>query len=231
MCLIVYCKEARPKEEHLENGERSNSHGTGIAWKENGYLRYEKGLDIKETKKMAASLPLGFVIHFRIASVGGKEEQLIHPFPVRLDAPLQQRGKSNKLLFHNGHWSEWKTALLNHLSPKIVLPDGIWSDTRAIALLTAIHGKPFLKVIANDNHAGRFVLMTPAKTTLLGDWKEEEGVYYSNYSYNWGSASRTSAISSRWNEATHAWEEMPTGTGARDYYHQQSRPRYLTNGD
>jgi hypothetical protein len=223
MCLIVFARDARPEPEHLENGASSNSHGTGIAWKENGYLRYEKGLDTKEVIKMSKALPLGFVIHFRIASAGGTDEKLIHPFPVRLDVPLKQKGKSNKLLFHNGHWSPWKEMLVNHLSPKIVLPDGVWSDTRAIALLTAIHGPAFLKVLTEGKigyGAGKFVLMTPAKTKIYGDWKEEKGVFYSNGSYDWGSYRRSTG--GYWDRENHVWVEtedgVPTGTTRRNFY-------------
>jgi len=187
MCLIIYSKSGRPKQEYIENGEASNDDGTGIAWIENGYLRYIKGIDLKETIKLSQELPLGYIIHFRMASIGGVDPQLIHPFPVNVHVPLQQKGKANKLLFHNGHWHSWKQHLMDHLSPKVILPEGKWSDTRAIALLTAIHGKNFLRTIADGQAgwAGKFALMTPSKTTLIGRWEEEEGVFYSNANYKW----------------------------------------------
>jgi hypothetical protein len=108
---------------------------------------------------------------------------------VRKDVPLKQRGRANKLLMHNGHWSQWKEALLNHLSPRITMPDGIWSDTRAIALITSLHGVAFLKKLnEGSSFAGKFALMTPGHTTLVGKFEEEDGCYYSNscYKYGWG---------------------------------------------
>lgn len=180
MCLIIYAKDNRPKPEYIANGARSNSDGIGIAWRENDYLRYRKGLSVEETVELAATLPLDYTIHFRMASIGGKSERLIHPFPVRLDVPLKKEGKANKLLFHNGHWSDWEKVLLNNLSYRVSLPDGIWSDTRALALLTAIHGKGFLQLLGGYN---KFILMTPKSSSVIGDFTEDEGVFYSNQGY------------------------------------------------
>lgn len=185
MCLIIHAKENRPKPDYIANGARTNSDGIGIAWREEGYLRYRKGLSIDETVELAATLPLDYVIHFRMASIGGKSEKLIHPFPIRLDVPLKQQGKSNKLLFHNGHWADWEKTLLNNLSYRITLPDGIWSDTRALALLTALHGKGFLQLLGGDN---RFILMTAKSTSAIGDFIEDDGVFYSNGGYKYGSS-------------------------------------------
>jgi hypothetical protein len=187
MCLILNSQSGRPKEEYIENAIDSNGDGNGCAFKENGYLRYLKGFDMKEAKKLARELPIGFTMHMRIATVGGPIPELIHPFPVRIDSPLKQEGKANKLLFHNGCYPDWRKALLAHLTPKVKLPDGPFSDTRAIAILTALHGKNFLKLITSGSSwAGKFVLMTPSKTSLIGHFEQEDGVFYSNGGYKYG---------------------------------------------
>lgn len=188
MCLLLEMRDGRPKDRYIENAATTNSDGIGCAWREKGYLRFKKGLTVQDAKDFAANAPLGSLLHFRMASVGGVSPKLIHPFKISLDSPLKQQGKANRLLFHNGSWSDWKKSLINHLSARVTLPTDIWSDTRAIAVMTAIHGNDFLESISKfaNGYAGKFIVMTPKKNTLIGDFTEDEGVMYSNGGYKWG---------------------------------------------
>lgn len=180
MCLIIYAKNGRPTEEALENGATNHPDGAGIAWREGDFVHFKKDVSTEEIKRMAAELPLGYVIHFRWASVGGKDKSLIHPFPVRRDVPLKQEGKTKRVLFHNGHWADWNTVLVNHLTSRIQLPKGKWSDTRAIAFLVSVHGNNILNLLSK---AGRFIVMSSTRTVALGSFVEENGVFYSNDSF------------------------------------------------
>src|ERR1019366_5476325 len=178
MCLLLAAVKGRPTEEAIRNSASGNPDGIGYAYKENGILHYEKGISVDRAVELSKTLPLGFCMHFRIATSGGVVPELIHPFPVRLDAPLTKKGKANKLLFHNGVFSEWKEVLIKHLTERITLPLGKWSDTRALALLCAIHGRHFLNLVPRGN---KFAFMTPAKIHLLGEgWIEDGGVWFSN---------------------------------------------------
>lgn len=181
MCLIIYAKDARPKPEYIENGFSNHPDGTSIAWQEGDFIHYKKDITLEECKKMAAELPLGYVIHCRWASVGGKDKSLIHPFPVRKDVPLRVEGKTKRVLFHNGHWNDWSNVLVNHLTSRVLLPKGKWSDTRAISFLVSVHGNNVLNLLSK---AGKFVVMSSARTSTFGTFILHEGVYYSNDSYN-----------------------------------------------
>lgn len=185
MCLLLFAKSGRPTEDAIRNSASSNRDGIGYAFKKDGILHYEKGITIEKAIELSKTLPLGFCMHFRMASIGGVSKDLIHPFDVRLDVPLKQKGKSNRLLFHNGHFSDWKEVLLKHLTERFKLPEGQWSDTRALAMLAAMHGRQFLNLITGFN---KFAFMTPTKVHLIGTgWIEDNGVWYSNSGYSRGS--------------------------------------------
>ena len=141
MCVILIPTKRHPTPDELNDAQDSNPHGAGIAWKnQDGKLAYEKAIDAKrvweiiETEK--PKIP--YVIHFRIASVGGVCDKLTHPFPVNQSVSLkkQWQGKS-PLLFHNGTWTDWKEAVMpfsGHKDfPRGSLDD--WSDSRALAYL------------------------------------------------------------------------------------------------
>lgn len=179
MCLIIASRTGRPKEEYIRNGFANHPDGTGIAWFEKDGVHYKKGLTVEETITMSKELPVGYVIHFRWASVGGKDKSLIHPFPISKDVILRPEGTAKSVLFHNGHWDSWNNVLVNHLSSRLVLPTGKWSDTRAIAFLVSIHGTPFLNLL----DVGKFIVMANGKQYAFGDFQEEDGVYYSNSSH------------------------------------------------
>jgi hypothetical protein len=169
-------QDKRPTEEMIKKAYETNSHGAGIAWKRNDAVIWRKGLDLDEIKRMAKSVPTPYVLHFRIASVGGQAKQLCHPFPIEEEAPLATEGKTKGyVLFHNGHWGKWRDTLLEHLPGKI--PAGKWSDTRAMAWMTAYYGLGFLEFVDEKAIAfgpGGFEVF---KAT---DWTTIEGVYCSN---------------------------------------------------
>ena len=59
------------------------------------------------------------------------------------------------------------------------LPDGLWSDTRAIAFVTAVYGKTAL--VAIDEKVA--VLNKDGTFEKIGYWFDQEGHYYSNLSW------------------------------------------------
>lgn len=186
MCLIIYAKSARPAERHLLNAFSHHPHGIGMAWKADGKLNFTKDLKLEEVISLNATMPPGYVIHFRKSSIGGVNKDLIHPFIVSNQSPLRQSGEAKALLFHNGHWPDWERVMLNHLNKSTLLPKGVWSDSRAIAILLAIHGPDILRLLP-----GRFVLAKEDQISLWGDWVEEKtkgGVcYFSNDTFRWSS--------------------------------------------
>lgn len=83
----------------------TNPHGGGIAWREEGSVYYRKIDSPEEIKRLAHRAKGEVVIHFRIASVGGVQPELRHPFPVTSQAGLMDHGRCKSVLFQNGTWA------------------------------------------------------------------------------------------------------------------------------
>ena len=154
MCVIFVAKEARVTEDMVRAAFAQNSHGGGVAWRELSAkneleVAWEKGLDLDQMIERALNMPLPYVMHFRISTVGGTIKRLTHPFPIDPAMPqwLVGRIKGN-VLFHNGHWGRWKDAtegLAIRLAQKI--PTGKWSDSRAMAWIASQLGLGYLEFI------------------------------------------------------------------------------------
>lgn len=155
MCVIAIIDEHRPTEEMINKMWERNAHGAGIAWREpakdgNGMeVVWAKGLDLEEVTALCATVPLPYVVHFRVASSGGIRPELTHPFVIseRAESHLEGRTK-NHVLFHNGDWKFWpgdckETAIRSG----VPIPTGRWSDTRAMAWLCSIYGYGFMDFI------------------------------------------------------------------------------------
>jgi hypothetical protein len=182
----------RPTDEMLEKGFDSNDAGAGVAWRENGRVRWKKGiLDIEEVKALVKDLTLPFVVHFRIPTEGGRRLQLCHPFPIENNVSLSLEGTTKGyVLFHNGHWSDWrKWALETAIGAKIGLPPGKWSDTRGMAFVASVYGLGVLEMI--NEKAVAFgpndIEVTPGAGFTLNDGVWCSNMYWKNHrSYNTG---------------------------------------------
>src|SRR5690242_816977 len=114
MCVIMLASKTRPTEEMIRAAWSKNPDGAGIAWPDRGEVAWEKGImKVDRILELCAKVPMPYVAHFRVASVGGVKETLTHPFIVSLDAPLMLKGRTKgALLFHNGHWGAWSDQAL-----------------------------------------------------------------------------------------------------------------------
>lgn len=193
MCVIFIAESKRPTPEQVAAMYEANGDGCGFAYRINDGLdkdknpinprvRWEKGLmTLAEAQKMAAELPLPYVGHCRIQTVGGKKAALCHPFPILKNVPLDLKGTTNGfVLFHNGHWGSWRTSVLEAVwKTGAQIPSGKWSDSRAMAWSAAHFGTAILEFIDEKS-----VAYSADKVDLTGkDWDEEDGVWYSNK--NW----------------------------------------------
>ena len=142
MCVIVIVQDVRPTEDQIRGCFQTNPDGAGFAWRENGKVKWLKGIvDVDYCQQMVKDLPLPYIAHFRIASVGGKSTSLTHPFPLEMQVPLELKGEiDGQVLFHNGHWSKWKDALIEAAILGVKIPRGEMSDTRVMAWLAARGG-------------------------------------------------------------------------------------------
>lgn len=194
MCVILACEAKRPTEEMVEKAWNCNKDGAGIAWREGkgktGEVVWEKNLNLEEIQQHAATAPFPFVAHFRIASIGGVRGSLCHPFEIdKLSLPKLKGRTSGAVLFHNGTWYKWKEAVLNCAekfgSP---LPDGKWSDTKALAWLCAHYGKNYMEFVEEKG-----IYFSPTALDVFwgsGGWTDIDGVLCSNQSFNYSTCHR-----------------------------------------
>lgn len=173
MCVIAIAEKKRLDAETIKKCHCANSDGIGIAWlnRELGRVEYKKNLTIDDAIQLAESLPLPYIYHFRLATVGGKEPILCHPFEIDKNSPLSLEGHSSSVLFHNGHWSNWQEVLTN---AEIKLTGPI-SDSRAIAALVSEMGDKALHLIT-----GKFAILSSKKIKKFGFWSNEDGIHFSN---------------------------------------------------
>lgn len=178
MCVIIACYKTFPSLDTLTQCETANPDGGGLAYIEQNQVKWYKGLSAKKIYSMRNKGDYPKVIHFRIATVGGKLDELCHPFPITADAQLTTAGTANQVIAHNGHYLEWEDRLWQGiLAQKLTLPDGKWSDTRALAWLAYHFGNSILS-LSNELIAH---LNGNKQLTLYGTgWKKEKDIWFSN---------------------------------------------------
>jgi len=157
---------------------QKNNSGAGIAWRENGKVKWMKGLELNEVQKLIATVPLPYIVHFRIPTCGGNVPALCHPFPVTQDTNEDLAGELDGwVVFHNGHWSSWKDKLFSvSASSGIMLPRGKWSDSRAMAWVASICGISSLELTEE-----KVVAFSPTDIEIFGTgWSKEGTVWVSN---------------------------------------------------
>jgi hypothetical protein len=180
MCVVLICPpEVRPSPETLELCAKKNPHGAGIAWRSNGTVEWLKTNDVEEIHRLAQRLKGEIVIHFRIATVGGKCSDLRHPFPITRTAGLASSGRAGAVLFQNGTWKNWNEAVQRAWEKGQSPPVGPMSDTRAAAWLCLFHGHKFLSKCGQS----RWVYFSASETVRYGEWKEIGGIYFSNFEW------------------------------------------------
>jgi hypothetical protein len=182
MCVLWTCYRNLPPEEDIRAGFELNSDGAGIAWFETKTrVKWIKGL--KTVEELLAALdgkPLPLIIHCRMASAGGSDLRLTHPFPINTSAaPLSLQGEAKSVIAHNGHWGDWETELKRAIyqsNTGLKLPEGPWSDTRAMAWLTAHFGPGMLSLFP-----GKLAVMKNGEIYCYGgNWWHDD---YEKYGY------------------------------------------------
>lgn len=185
MCIIFACYKSFPSMKVLEKAAERNQHGAGIAWwdEKDKIIRFEKGLKsdpaaLEPIIKKIRHHPT--LIHFRIASVGGIDPDLTHPFPIEPDASLRHSGTSKAVLMHNGHWFSWKETFRDFcLRHKLEPPPGLWSDSRAIAFIAAHMGKRILPFLTDKDRIA--VITSDGRWETIGEWHEPNDIGESGY--------------------------------------------------
>ena len=181
MCVIAIYRGKREDPENLKQMETDNPDGTGVIYYKEGIPHYKKGLTMKEVLEINKTMEFPFAFHFRFVTVG-KNKLLTHPYEVSTESPLKMEGTAETLLMHNGHWGDWNDKLLdNAINSNKDLPNGDWSDSRAMAYLASAVGPNILKMLTGQKIA---LFRKNGKITLYGaGWENEKEANYSNR--NW----------------------------------------------
>lgn len=162
MCVIVLVdnEESRPSNVMIDMMWDKNNHGGGAAWRKDDHgtikVCWEKGLmaeaGLVRMKELASSLPIPYVLHMRIATIGGIKQNMTHPFPIDQRGMNDLKGETTGyVLFHNGTFREWdKEARSLAISTGIAIPAGKWSDSRAMAWICSIIGNGFMELLTDQ---------------------------------------------------------------------------------
>lgn len=183
MCVIAIAKSRKITDEEFTNCFNRNRDGFGMAWIEDGFVNYKKGMmDLNSalTFYKSKDFPFPHVLHFRIGTSGGNIPELTHPFLINKTSSLKLDyvGKEN-LLFHNGVISNWRDKLIKYLIISNANPLGEISDTRALAMILSRTKSSYLEYEKYD----RFVVFNNKETKIWGGWEIENGALFSNRAY------------------------------------------------
>lgn len=203
MCVIMVAGKVRPTDEMIRKAWDHNKDGGGAAWREEGAngeieVVWKKGIEnVDEMLDLLHNIPLPFVAHFRIGTVGGKKSTLTHPFLVDRGAGTDLEGRTKgAVLFHNGHWNDWSEKALDAaISSNRKIPVGDWSDTRAMAWMVDIYGFGFMELMTTQ----KGVLWTPNDMRVFtgrDGWEEINNVWCSNDNF-WTRKRHTTSYTSR----------------------------------
>jgi hypothetical protein len=180
VCQIAVCKTRKLAKDEIESNWRRNDDGAGIAWANKGTVKVLKGImkmsEFVDIYSRVSVFP--HVVHFRLASSGGKNPLLTHPFIVSPDSPLELKAVIDKpVLFHNGTILRWDELLLQAvIAGKAQVPEGPISDSRVAAILASLYGVSILRLLS-----GKFAVLFPDGTvTTFGDFEEEKGILFSS---------------------------------------------------
>jgi len=174
MCVIIASsgRKYRPDLDTLDACAKQNPDGSGLAWVQDGEVHYLKGLSPAGIADSLSTLSGPVIVHFRIATVGGKRAELCHPFPIAPRPAAKRYGRARSVLFHNGTWSAWREfADVQELDLQ-----GPVSDSRVAAAAVHHHGFHWLRQIPS-----RFAMLSVRDgIKLLGDWRQIDGLWFSN---------------------------------------------------
>lgn len=195
MCIIVTkpAGEEFPTWETLEACWDNNPDGAGYMYNsDDGRVHWVKGfmtwLSFKKALrnlKNRINQNTTVVMHFRIQTHGGVIPECTHPFPMsdNLDDLKKLEGFTELGLAHNGIINGRATD--NGKSDTMDYIQNFLFDVYQVSGLdNMIHNPHVANIIDNTIGYSRFCLINgQGEYSLVGDWIEDNGIYYSNRNY------------------------------------------------
>lgn len=193
MCIIVVVPAGidMPSDDTLKECFRRNPDGAGFMWSDGKEVHIRKGFMTWEDfeKALGDEFDAGHiftdstvVMHFRITTSGRTQPKCCHPFPISdKKEDLQATSFDSRFgIAHNGvirwchtedGWSDTMDYVAGVVAPLAHMHPSFMYSSDAKELLKKTCGSK----LAIINHAGEYM--------LVGEFNEENGVYYSNTSY------------------------------------------------
>ena len=232
MCIIVAkpAGTALPDMDTLRTCFANNDDGAGYMLARDGRVEVRKGLMTWQACRASLAAlgdvtALPMVLHFRIGTQGKLDADNTHPFPVTTDPKLLVARKSvcTVALAHNGIIQLTTTRTTYQADTRephsdtyyftrdyvtdIVTDTDFHNDPHRIALLRKLSSQSKLALLGADGHL-----------TLIGEYTEEDGCYYSNSGYKWQTIAtytpHTYAPLATY-DGIDAWEQIPMRSLAR----------------
>jgi len=176
-----------PQKEHLRNGAEKNKDGMGIGWWKHGFNKVKVKKDFNNFEELWKFIEDNIakddvlVVHFRTSTGGKKDNGGSHPYPVTSNRAFIRKEifESNLIVAHNGIISDYDR-------------NEVFSDTQQFIL--DILSKPIIKDNIGNNDIIKLIQMAvdPGRLVfldkdglliLIGNWENEEGIYFSNTQY------------------------------------------------
>lgn len=203
MCIIAVKSEGvpMPSDSIIRKMFSSNSHGAGfmIKRKRSKLVEISKGhMTLEDFKKALNKAKVKdsdiLVMHFRIATAGGRSQRLTHPFVCVENADDAEilNGKTDQLcLAHNGTISEFSIAKSKRSDSSLFASEIMSSK----AIADNLDDKVIQELITDKLAGTRLAVINPKehKVHIFGEFAKSEndykwnksstGMYYSNYSW------------------------------------------------
>jgi predicted glutamine amidotransferase len=211
MCIAIFKPLGidLPKKEILKRCFNNNPDGAGFMFVANdkvnvkkgfmSFKTFEKALKKLDKKYEVKNIPM--VLHFRITTQGGVKASLTHPFALsnNYDTMKQLDGTYDVAIAHNG--------IISCSSSYGVSDHNDTMEFIKEIMFPLINGKKdyyqnenSMSVIKYLLGGNRFAIMDKfGHTELLGDWINDDNVYYSNSSYKDSPMKTTSSILDNFN--------------------------------
>ena len=188
MCVICYVPKNTylPKKDTIRAMWDKNHDGAGVMYKtENNEVFYKKGYfdfemfyaDLVEISKRAKEM----AIHCRIATSGGVNKEMCHPYPLtneigRLKSPFGNKC-DKPIIMHNGIININNIGDLNDTCSYII-KKLVPRYKRTTAFM---FDETIVDHIQDEIGYSKLLIMSQYPTKMIGNWqKDDDGCYYSN---------------------------------------------------
>lgn len=187
MCIIVFKPKGKDLPKTLEDCWTNNPDGAGYCMKKpnkdeiiikKGFMKWKDFENSINNIKNPRDIDILF--HFRIATSGGVNKEFCHPFPLsdNIEKLTASRTTTKMAICHNG--------IISGFGDKDVSDTAEYIANVAYPLFraTRLEQSEYTdEIIKNTVDGSRIATMTSHGVRLIGDWEENDGIYYSNSNY------------------------------------------------